>query len=181
MEEEGKADILLMGDSLVEFYDWQGRFPGHRVLNLGLAGETVEGLLGRTAAIIEGRPAPDFVFIMTGINNVAMEETGLIEPYRKILRLLMAAFPGARIFVHSILPTLLDWVSDGDIRRVNGSLKEMAEGEGARYLDLYGRLSGGDLKDYLLSDGVHLSEKGYALWARELEEIIKAEGAAGAF
>jgi lysophospholipase L1-like esterase len=175
------ADIILMGDSLVEFFDWQERFPGHRVFNLGLAGETVEGLLGRTAAITASHSAPDFVFIMTGINNVAMEETGFIEPYAKIVRLLKSAFPAARIYVLSILPTLLDWVADGDLRRVNAALKEMAEAEGARYLDLYGTFKEGGLADYLLSDGVHLSEKGYAVWAREMEDIIKAEGAAGAF
>jgi len=36
--------ILFIGDSLTEFFDWQKRFPGHKVVNLGSAGETVETL-----------------------------------------------------------------------------------------------------------------------------------------
>ena len=37
--------FLFIGDSLVEFFNWQERFPDKKVYNFGSAGETAEGLL----------------------------------------------------------------------------------------------------------------------------------------
>jgi lysophospholipase L1-like esterase len=73
------------------------------------------------------------------------------------------------------LPTRTDFISDESIRDVNKSLKEIAEDAGAEYLDIYGLFIDADgmaKKDYLLEDGVHLSDKGYAVWARAVDEII---------
>jgi lysophospholipase L1-like esterase len=67
-------NILFLGHSLIEFFDWQKRFPAHTVRNLGVAGESVEGLLSRLDGIIKTYPEADLIFIMTGINNIAMED-----------------------------------------------------------------------------------------------------------
>ena len=40
-------DMLFIGHSLVEFFDWQVRFPGHRAANLGVAGESVADIRSR--------------------------------------------------------------------------------------------------------------------------------------
>jgi lysophospholipase L1-like esterase len=166
--------ILFIGDSLIEFFDWQARFPGHTVATLGRAGETVEGLLSRIKAITMKHPSPDLVFIMTGINNAAMEDLGFLDAYGKIMDHLSASCPGARIFVHSLLPTLLPWISNASLREVNRSLARMAEEKGGEFIDLYRRYVDGEgvaVKDYLLPDGVHLSDQGYAVWAETLEKI----------
>ncbi|GAB4388719.1 MAG: SGNH/GDSL hydrolase family protein [Thermodesulfovibrionales bacterium] len=176
------VEVLFIGDSLVEFFDWQGRFPAHRVANLGVAGEPVEGLLARAERVAAEHPSPDMAFVMSGINNVAMEETGFHEAYRRLLKRLRAAWPGARVFVLSLLPVLLGWVPDSAIREANEALMRVAGQEGAEYVDLYSRFAaGGGPGRYLLSDGVHLNEEGYALWAREVEDIIEAGGAKGAY
>jgi len=178
IRESGEAEmkrILFIGDSLIEFFDWQARFPGHRVANLGRAGETVEGLLSRIKAITMKHPSPRLVFIMTGINNAAMEDLGFLDSYGKIIDHLKAACPGARIFVHSLLPTLLPWISDASLQEVNRSLARMAEEKGGEFIDLYRLFVDGEgaaVKDYLLADGVHLSDQGYAVWAETLEKII---------
>ena len=66
--------ILFIGHSLIEFFDWQRRFPTHSTVNLGVAGETTEGLLSRTEHVIESHPSADLIFLMTGLNNIAMDE-----------------------------------------------------------------------------------------------------------
>ena len=168
--------ILFIGDSLIEFFDWQARFPGHIIINLGIAGETVEGLLSRVKRIITEHPSPDMVFIMTGINNLAMEDFGFLDSYEKLLEVLAASYPHAGLFAHSLLPTMLPWISNASIEGVNRSLAKMAKEKGAHYIDLYQRFideKGGPVKAYLLSDGVHLSEEGYAVWAETLEKIVE--------
>ncbi len=168
--------ILFIGDSLIEFFDWQARFPGREVANLGKAGETVEGLFSRLPGIIRRYPSADLIFIMTGINNVAMEEFDFLDPYRKVLEGLAASYPHSRIFIHSLLPAVLPWIGNSSIQEVNRALKKVAEEKGTGYIDLYSRFvdeKGGPMKEYLLPDGVHLSDRGYAVWAEALEGIIE--------
>ncbi len=170
-----KMDILFIGHSLIEFFDWQNRFPAHRVMNLGVAGESVEGLLSRVGKITKVYPSADLIFIMTGLNNVAMEDFEFFDSYKKILESLSAAYPEARVFINSLLPTLSEWIPDKSIQNVNDSLKGLAKDTKVEFLDIYKLFIDGEgriVKDYLLDDGVHLSDKGYAVWSEALEEII---------
>jgi lysophospholipase L1-like esterase len=168
-------EILFLGDSLIEFFDWQERFPGHGIENLGVAGEPVEGLSSRLDGIIRKYPSADLIFIMTGINNVAMEDLDILDTYRGILGKLKTAYPDAGICVNSLLPALVEFIPDDSIQRVNNSLKELAGESGGEYLNVYSLFvneKGQPRKDYLLDDGVHLSNRGYAVWSRALENII---------
>jgi lysophospholipase L1-like esterase len=170
--------ILFIGDSLVEYHDWQRRFPQHDIINLGVAGETVEGLLSRIGEIISNVSRPDLIFIMSGINNIAMDDDGFFVPYRKVLEQLSEAYSGTKIFIHSLLPTLNDWISTEPIDRANNFLKHVAMETGVEFLDLHSFFldeSGKVIEEFLLSDGVHLSEKGYDRWSRVLEKIITEE------
>jgi len=168
-------DILFLGHSLINFFDWQARFPDHRVASLGVPGETVEGLLSRINGIIREYPHADLIFIMTGTNNVAMEEYDFLDAYREIIEKLSAAYPKAVIYVHSILPIMLEWIAGEDIQRVNQSIKEMTGKTGAGFLDIYRLFTdqeGKAVKDYFLEDGVHLSDKGYSVWTGVLEKMV---------
>jgi lysophospholipase L1-like esterase len=167
--------ILFIGHSLIEYFDWQRRFPLHKVANLGVAGETVDGLLSRIGNITSKHPSADLIFIMSGLNDVAMEEFGFIGSYKEIIQKLISAYPNARIFIHSLLPTNVEFIRDGSIQEVNTSLKKLAEDTGVEYLDMYKSFldaKGAVRRGYLLDDGVHLSDNGYDVWAGVLEGII---------
>jgi lysophospholipase L1-like esterase len=168
--------ILFIGDSLIEYYDWQARFPHAAVHNLGVAGETVEELLQRVPRITESVPRADMLFIMTGINNVAMESFDFLSSYCKIIEGLSGAYPESRIFITSLLPVQLEWVPPEIIKKLNKFLEWLAENTGAEFMDLYSLFmaSAGEhpLREFFLPDGVHLSEIGYAAWAGAVEEVI---------
>ena len=176
--------LVFIGDSLTEFFDWQERFPDYLVLNLGIAGETVEGLLGRMDRILLsirniGRK-PDLIFIMTGINNLAMEDYEIISSYKRIINILSASFSNSKLVIQSILPVALPWVDNSVIRALNNSLMETAKDFKSDYLDLHSLFVGPDSepkKEYLLNDGVHLSEKGYAAWSDVIENYLAASRA----
>ncbi len=166
--------FLFIGDSLIEFFDWQGRFPDDQVYNFGSAGETAEGLFSRLPRITDRIKSPDLVMIMTGTNNIAMEDYGFLNTYEKIIGLLQKNYTRATIVVTSLLPIELFFLGDA-VPRVNRRLRDIARDMNVVYLNLYPLFLGEDSKavtDYYEADGVHLSLKGYGVWAGALEETI---------
>lgn len=160
-----KKKIIFIGDSLIEWFDWAGRFPEHEVHNLGISGETVDWMLDRLPRITQSIPRVDKVFILSGINNVAMEDMGIIKSYRQALREFHQAYPGSEIYVISLLPTLLPWINPQSIRILNEKLIDLAEENGARYIDMHSTFLRYDLKEMLVADGIHISEAGYAVFS----------------
>ena len=163
-----------MGDSLIEFFDWQRRFPDRQVFNFGIAGETAEGLFARLPKIVKRVQSPTLVMIMTGINNIAMEDYGFLSTYEKIIDLLQKSYAHANIVMTSLLPVDLFFLGDA-VPRVNKRLMDIAGRKNIIYLDLYPLFLGKNSKaitDYYEADGVHLSEKGYEVWAGALENQV---------
>jgi lysophospholipase L1-like esterase len=161
-------DLLFIGDSLIEFYDWQSAFPAHRIENLGRAGETVEELLARAPQVTASRPAPDGLLVMSGTNNLAGEDYGFLPGYEKVLGHFGAAFPATRIAVNSLLPLRLPWLSSSAVPRLNEGLAALAARKGSLFIDAYSTFLAADrpLDALLFEDGVHLRPAAYRLWAK---------------
>ena len=171
-----KKHLVFIGDSLTEWFDWQRRFPDYTVTNLGISGEPIEGLLERRDRIRSQLDDPDTIFLMTGINNIAMEQYFITDSYQELVRNLTTWYKKATVVVQSILPVNLAWVSNNVIKDTNRGLVDIAREYNAEYLDVYSLFvdSKGNPKDaYLQDDGVHLSSKGYEAWANEVEKFLK--------
>ncbi|MGV1097856.1 GDSL-type esterase/lipase family protein [Thiovibrio sp. JS02] len=166
--------VLFLGDSLIEYYDWQDRFPDQAVRNAGQAGETVAGLLARLPGLLQRRPTPEMVILMIGTNNLLMEDYAFLPDYGRILATIAAQAPAAGIACTSLLPMPLSWLADTAVARINASLHRLVTGAGASYLDLYAAFTkGGEpAAAYFEGDGVHLSGPGYALWSREIAALL---------
>lgn len=170
-----KKNLVFIGDSLTEWFDWQERFPAYRVLNLGISGETVDELLDRRDHIRSRIESPDIIFLMTGINNVLSEQYDITRPYAEIVRNLTTWYRGATVAVQSLLPVDMPWIRNDTIRTINRHLAEIAREHRAEYLDVYAAFidAKGDPRPGLLSDdGVHLAGKGYEVWADAMERFL---------
>jgi lysophospholipase L1-like esterase len=171
-------NILLVGDSLIEYFDWQGRFPGHRIGNFGIAGESVQGLLSRVMMIKESFPDAHMIFIMSGINNIAMGDDDFTGFYKVIIERLKSAYPGADIIANSLLPVIMEFIQNDTIKKVNSALYDLVKETEIEWLNMYDRYidtKGRVIKEYLLEDGVHISSEGYAVWSQAVEEIINRD------
>lgn len=168
-------DILFLGHSLVEYFDWQRRFPGQRVRNLGVAGETTGGLLARVDGIAADYPEADAVLVMTGTNDVLMEDHAFLSVYLLLAEKLRGSYPGVRIVLHSILPANPQWVKPAVILKANREIENIARETGTEFFDLTGRFlddQGNVRLELLLEDGVHLSDEGYRVWSDALEKLL---------
>ena len=166
--------FLFIGDSLIEFFNWPERFPDKEVFNYGIAGETAEGLLARLPNIIARVQSPDLVMIMTGINNVAMEDYGFLFTYEKIITSLRETYGQTAIVITSLLPLDLFFLGDA-VLLVNKRLKDIAQINKIFFLDLYPLFLDANsriIASYFESDRVHLSDEGYEVWAGALENTV---------
>lgn len=166
-------NILFIGDSLIEFFDWAERFPQHRVVNLGRSGETVQELEERSK-FVKNTVTPDWLFIMIGTNNVAMDDYSFLPPYENIIDTLRKKFPAAKIVVTGLFPMRLSWVCGETIPRLNDLLRDLAHDKQCLFMDgcqIFSQSVQG-LNRCFSADGVHLSSHGYDLWAEEVEKYV---------
>ncbi|RMG04235.1 MAG: hypothetical protein D6726_03820, partial [Nitrospirae bacterium] len=84
-------------------------------------------------------------------------------------------YPGASVYIHTILPLNVGWLSAELIEEANEEIKKIAERCETGVVDLYHKFvdrDGRPVERYFLDDGVHLSDEGYSVWAQEIERII---------
>lgn len=166
--------LLLVGDSLIEYGNWVGLLPGREVVNLGRSGEAVEELRERAPNLIKRQAAPDLALVMIGTNNVAIERYDFLETYAGILEIFRGAWPSTVLVVNSLLPMDLNYLEPATIPRLNERLRALADREKARYLDAWRVLvdQNGRALPGVLEDEVHLTARGYRLWADALTELL---------
>ncbi|HUJ19418.1 MAG TPA: GDSL-type esterase/lipase family protein [Nitrospirota bacterium] len=167
--------IVFIGDSLTEWFDWQTRFPHDEVTNLGISGEPIEGLLDRRESIRSRVQDPDYIFLMTGINNIGMGQYEINSSYREIVRNFTTWYKRSRLVVQSILPVEIPGINNNVIVQTNRELEQITREFHAEYLDVYSRFvdsEGNPRSEFLQDDGVHLSSAGYRVWSNEVERFL---------
>ncbi|MFZ5775895.1 MAG: GDSL-type esterase/lipase family protein [Thermodesulfobacteriota bacterium] len=174
-------NLLLIGDSLVEYNDWSRGLPEHRVVNAGVAGESVGGLLARLPRLLAIRLAPEAIGVMIGTNNLLMEDYAFFQEYEEILATIAATLPRAGRLVTGLPPFALPWLADSAIPRLNTALTGLAARHKAFFLDLHAAFTeaGGPASSCFEPDGVHFSAHGYARWERSLKKALATMAAHG--
>jgi lysophospholipase L1-like esterase len=166
-----KGTFLLIGDSLIAGFDWQSRMPSFKVYNYGVPGENIQGLLNRLPVIEKAVESPDIILIMSGINNVIAEDYVFIDILRKIVIRLSNAYPNAEIILNSLPHIKISLLVDDAIRHLNGYIETVSRESGCCYLDNFVKHSERN-PDIFLSDGIHLNDETYELWARAFLEYV---------
>jgi len=120
--------------------------------------------------------------LLAGTNNIGRSPGGepMVADITRGLAAIVDRFkqkaPGATIIVMGILPR-----SDGPVKEtmsvingINANLARMADGKTVRYLDINDRLADaeGNLFEGVTTDRLHLSLKGYEIWAEALKPIL---------
>ncbi len=165
--------ILMLGDSLIEYGDWEILLPGYRTINRGFAGETAGGLAGRLVSEINNQDDPDRIVILSGTNDLLMGDHSFPAVFETMLPRLRQFCPQTEIIVIGLAP--LQMILDS-VEKMNGRLEEAALGSGCRFLDLFPPFH---LKcrpvgnPCFLDDGVHFSPHGYRVLARAIDDVLK--------
>jgi lysophospholipase L1-like esterase len=165
-----QSNFLFLGDSLIADFDWQTRMHHFKVLNYGMPGETVQGLLNRIPSISAEIDAPELILVMIGSNNLIIEDYSFLEPLRQITIQLTSRYPTAEVITNSLLPCQLPWVSMDKLQQINRSIKAMTQQTGSCYLDMFSKFK--PKSDFFQNDGIHLTPTAYELWSKSILEFV---------
>lgn len=182
---QGDVDLLLIGDSITQGWESEGRhiwdiYYGRRhAVNLGFNGDRTEHVLWRLDhGEIEGI-TPKLAVVMIGTNNTSAGDDPLetAAGIQAILTTLRTNLPGSKILLLGVFPR--NGSADDPLRRLNVALNDrirvFSDNQQVFFLDL-SRLfldGQGRLSQDLMPDSLHLSERGYQVWAEGMEDVMR--------
>jgi lysophospholipase L1-like esterase len=194
----GGIDLYFAGDSITrrwgttdpqykEFLDnWKQNFFGWNAANFGWGADAVQNILWRLENGELDGVNPKVIVLLAGTNNLretptpeaaaALEEQ-VVGGISACLAVMQKKAPGATIILMGITPrngrngttTLMPAID-----RINVRLSALANGKTVRYVNINSRLAGPDAKLFegVTVDGLHLSLRGYQVWADALKPIL---------
>lgn len=168
--------LLMLGDSLAEWGDWESLLPEISIINRGCAGEMVEELSARVAAEISELAEPDHILILSGTNNLLMSNTWFPAVFTSMLPRLQLMCPNSTITLNSLMPMSFNNQLLEGLAEINAKLHDIAEQSNCLFLDMtepFTELCLPITRPCFLDDGVHLSSRGYQVWARAIAHHIE--------
>ena len=168
-----KQILLMLGDSLVEWGDWAELLTGYRILNRGMAGETVEGLAGRIFAEIDQHDDCGSILIMSGTNNLLMGDTQFPALFATMLPRLRLLAPDTTIIVNALLP--MPAARPEKITKINQTLAATCEQAQCVFMDAgpeFATFCRPIIHPCFHPDGVHLTSHGYQTWAKVISGYL---------
>ncbi|NER82960.1 MAG: lysophospholipase [Leptolyngbya sp. SIO1D8] len=161
---------IVLGDS---FGLWlpADTLPRDRLwLNQSISGDTTAGVLRRLSTFASTRPTT--IHLMAGVNDLktGIPEAEIVNNLRLAVQRLRQQHPQAQIVVYSVLPTRWAAISNDRVRSLNTQIATLASQAQVEYRDVHGQFQDqrGDLRADLTTDGLHLNERGYAVWRRAI-------------
>lgn len=167
---KAKADLVFFGDSLTYYGNFASVFPNKVVCNLGLRGDTIQGMIKRVEQI--NMLEPKVVYLMAGINDVLSSSLNEFKNnYLLLVDAILNTTPESKLIIQSILPvnSLVFDIScnNEQIIKCNLCIKEIADNKQLCYLDLFSDyidLTNCQLSEQYTIDGIHLQNNAYYKW-----------------
>ena len=166
-----KNGILFVGSSSIRKWDLKKWFPDRNAINRGFGGSEVSDSVEFADRIIL-KHSPRVVVVYAGDNDIAHEKTPqqVCDDYKKLVGLIHADLPRTKVVFIAVKPSIKRWALVDKIREANRLVTEFtANDERLAFVDIDKPMIGSDgtpQPDLFVKDGLHLSEKGYALWTK---------------
>ena len=173
---ERRGAVVFLGDSHTEQCEWQELMGGDSatVLNRGISGDYVAGVLARLPEVLRHRPSK--IYLLVGGNDLLFQTSPdeVAAQYRELVQRIRRESPDTELVLQSIPPVNNDLrnsrLSNANIQALNARIAQIARDYALRYLDLYTPLTdaNGNLSAKFTEDGVHLNGAGYLTWKQRL-------------
>lgn len=169
---DGKT--VMLGNSLTNNCWWNELLgiDASEVINRGISGDTILGILARLDDIVDENPAK--IYLLAGVNDM-LEEPDIAKEevwsrYEKLLTAIRGQMPDVDLFISSTLPlnpmTKFYPGVNEKVAYLNTQLVANAQKYGYKFIDVAPLLmdENKDLSPKHTCDGIHLLPSAYHLW-----------------
>jgi lysophospholipase L1-like esterase len=168
-----KNAILFVGSSSIRLWDLSKSFPDTDVINRGFGGSQLADSVHFAPRLVL-KHQPRTVVLYAGDNDIGAGKTPekVAADFQDFARIIRAGLPKAKVIFMSIKPSILRWKLWDKMQRTNALIEAHCKREGLAYVDVASPMLGKDGKprpELFALDGLHLNEKGYALWTSILK------------
>jgi lysophospholipase L1-like esterase len=192
---QGVIDVYFLGDSITRRWqgtdypehkkNWDQNFFGWNAANFGWGGDSTQNVLWRLQNGELDGVNPKIVVLMIGTNNLGNVTSSNEIParteqvtrgIRAIIDAIQERAPAAKIVLMGITPrndqNRINFMPAIDA--INSRIAEFADGKSIVFLNISDRLTDrdGKLLEGVTEDGLHLSVKGYQIWADALKPLF---------
>jgi lysophospholipase L1-like esterase len=181
--EQDQGALVFLGDSITQGWgdDLGGAFPGVKVANRGISGDTTRGVLIRLKEDVLALK-PTGVVLLIGTND--LEENAAPQTVAENLKLILAELKShdakMPIVLCQVFPSSATKKRPADkIKEVNQLYQAAVKGDAqVTVVDTWSLFAdpGGDAKTEEFPDLLHPNKAGYAKWAAALRPILATLG-----
>ncbi len=182
---QGNADLIFLGDSITQGWEgagkeaWQKHFASRNAVNLGIGGDRTQHVLWRLDnGNVEGIK-PKLAVLMIGTNNSngkdhTAEEIG--DGIKAIVTKLRMKLPDTKVLILAIFPRgPMPNAQREKNAQASQIASKLADDKMVYFLDIGPKFltADGVLEKDIMPDFLHLSPKGYTIWAEAIDDQVQ--------
>ncbi|MGF7215521.1 lysophospholipase L1-like esterase [Spirosoma lacussanchae] len=175
-----RRPILFTGSSSIRLWDnLASYFPGKKLLNRGFGGSELSDVIRYADRIIIPYK-PKQIVLYAGENDIATGKVSGHQTYERfvtLFRYVRKRLPGVPFVFISIKPSPSRRQYRAQVDEANRLIKQFLAGQSkTNFVDIgpvMRQPNGQTIGALFKSDSLHMNEKGYVLWARELRPVLR--------
>jgi lysophospholipase L1-like esterase len=176
-----KNAILFAGSSSFRLWkNIEADFPGHTIINRGFGGSSLPDVIRYTEDIIFPY-SPKHIVIYCGENDFAADpklpSDSVVRRFRILFSLIRSRFITTHVSYVSMKPSPSRWKMKDQMIAANDGIKKFLKSQRrTSYVDVWTPMlaeNGEPMKDLFLSDSLHMNTKGYAIWQKAIEPVLR--------
>jgi len=187
---KGGFDVLFTGDSITDGWRnnpqrkiFDATFGPLKAANFGLSGDRTQHLLWRLQhGEFEGLTLPPVVVLMIGTNNIGQKDNpeppaSAVAGIQAIVKEIRKKSDHAKILLLGVFPRgqKPEDPFRGMIKEINAAAAKLDdEGKSVKFLDIGEKFlqPDGTISKEIMHDYLHLTEKGYQIWADAIKDTL---------
>ncbi len=182
-KEESSIEIenLFVGSSSIRFWlTLQQDYPDKEILNRGFGGSHMSDLLYHVDKLIL-QYHPKKIFIYEGDNDISASESvdDIMAETKELIGLINKELPTTEIYLIAAKPSIARWSFVNEYIKLNRAfIKLSLLDPQIHYVDVWTPMLGDDgvvLQDIFIADDLHMTDKGYDIWAEAIRPFLYEE------
>jgi len=181
-----KAQVIFIGDSITQGWEGEGKevwakyYAQRNAVNLGIGGDRTQHVLWRLDHGNLDGLKPRAAVVMIGTNNSNGEDNTveqIADGVAAIVKQLREKLPQTKVLLLAIFPRSENPSPQrGKILQVNQIVQKLADDQSVFWIDFGYKFVNrdGTIPHDLMPDYLHLSRRGYEIWAEAIEDRLSA-------